>query len=1549
MAERKLDLPAHLLPCEVEAPGRNDEAKGHGGLLDESKDQVASETSVPLSPQWLYTKPTESKMKMRAPPYVSRGNSTDSNQKDGRRLDGSEEKKDWRRTAAESENSHRWHEDERETGLIDGRRDRRKVDHRVDNISTRETTDNRVLPASDRWHDGSSRASLHELQRDNKWSSRWGPEDKEDSRVEKRADVDKEKEDTQPFAASNRSASERESDSRDKWRPRHRMEAHSGVSTSFRSEAGPGLERVRMEGSNIRFSLGRGRSNTVGRSSTVGTIGTVHSYKTGSVLGKPSSGAVTFCYPRGKLLDIYRKQKIDPSFINMPHEMEELPSITHVDSIEPLAFVVPNAEEEVIINDIWKGKVTNSEVVYDSFKKGRSFEYVKGELRSTEEKEVTATSVIAEETIDILQEAANDDTFLAGEKRVHLDQEKDRVNAAFLVPDSNGLIPTVSENNAIEIKRGYHTNLQSTTGEKRQTVDSAFTQHSKFDDRESASSCDMRLKLPDDYRSLFILPSLEQNASGSMQESGGNGGMKNLTRGFFPEELSLYYIDPQGNTQGPFSVADITLWFEEGFFGTDLPVRFADAPEGTPFQELCVILPHLTLRDSNANNVADQNCKMEIFDALGGQLEASLSAASVAENTDSSSMNDPYRPFDETNSHSSQHGLSKFSEPEPLSKLPQSEDIVFPGRTENMGYPTLKSHGSNPLANSGHSSLSNELVDPGGSTQHENKLHPFGLLCSELEGTHTRLIQASDIPSSLARATSLEVMNDSSCVAETWSDIYGQKAISVPHSYQDPMAAQRLSRMEHESNGFDLADHVMSQNFQQQQIQQRNMLSPHTRLNESILERRGQNFMHHQQLANHPTPDLEHLLILQMQQQRQLELQQLQLQQKEQLQQRQRRPQEHQRSQVRQLLLEQLLHDQTPDSALGQSLVDPISANNALDQIVWEQQLLHELQQRSNHSSRHIVPSIEQLAQAKFGLAQQQEHQRDMLELMSRTQRGQMQSLDRQILLQEQQTRKLPMGLRQRSNMEEDRHIDTVWPTDETNLFLRTSSGTHHAHSTGMSPLDFYQQQERVPHEEQLQHLERYPSLQDRLRQGLFGTASLPFENSISFLSSDPGLNLDVLNAMPHGGALDMQESRAHMQSAVQMGTRSSGIHSHNAQYPLVPNQFHTPHSDSFEGCWSDTKSNRRLTNDWVESKMQQLHINSEWQKKELEGKMTAEDSNRWMSGGFDEDKSRRLLMELHQKSSHQPAELLDMNDGVSSERKAPLWPSYVSDSCEPAQVCAAEEPWSRSERNGKLLFRSESVTSVGESFLSSIGETARSVGKDSNSIGKPSLNKEYLEVEGGKQLAKIERTRRDSVFSIQDALTEKGRSAVIDHGRAPINTLYSDKIGRINSFTEEIVKDRVHVASKGQENILLRRPSASRLSSAQEGSPELHSDPFSRGEGPLSGGDGGRRELVLNPSSQALDISSYGMDMHLRRTSSLGDSDVSEPSFIDMLKSNSKKTTTTEAYSTTVASEQLDGAQGSRSGRKKGKKGRQIDPALLGFKVTSNRIMMGEIQHIND
>ncbi|CAA7393665.1 unnamed protein product [Spirodela intermedia] len=44
-----------------------------------------------------------------------------------------------------------------------------------------------------------------------------------------------------------------------------------------------------------------------------------------------------------------------------------------------------------------------------------------------------------------------------------------------------------------------------------------------------------------------------------------------------------------------------------------------------------------------------------------------------------------------------------------------------------------------------------------------------------------------------------------------------------------------------------------------------------------------------------------------------------------------------------------------------------------------------------------------------------------------------------------------------------------------------------------------------------------------------------------------------------------------------------------------------------------------------------------------------------------------------------------------------------------------------------------------------------------------------------------------------------------------------------------------------------------------------------------------------------------------------------------------------------------LDGSAKGGGGKKKGKKGKKVNPAVLGFSVVSNRIMMGEIQSVED
>ncbi|KAF5443588.1 hypothetical protein F2P56_036134 [Juglans regia] len=1591
MGEGKLDLPDDLISSKpsdhswtskVEASGGNEEEKGLMGFLDVSKDQVASESSIPLSPQWLYAKPTEPKMEMRAPTSASLGNSTDLNPKEGWRLDGSEDRKDWRKTATDSESSRRWREEERETSLLGGRRDRRKAERRADNVSIREAGESRALPTSDRWHDG--RNSGHETRRDSKWSSRWGPEDKDkDSRTEKRTDVEKEdaQNDHQPFVSSNRSASERDSDSRDKWRPRHRPEVHSGVSNPNRAAPGFGLERGRIEGSNVGFTLGRGRSNVIGRGSSSGPIGAVYSDRSESVLGRLSNSVGSFLYPRGKLLDIYRRQKLGQSFTSVPDEMEELPPITQIGIIEPLAFVAPDADEEAILGDIWRGKITNSGMVYNLYRKGRSTENFTGveDLDLTEQNQGILLTSLNEGVLDTSREASIDDPYQTdggamlkyGLQRNMVD---DKLTGAIPRLD-DGLTPKLSESNgvhgAIEIDGAQRGAPPINIGERWQMTDSDINKPAQSDANKFSTSYDIRSKFPDNSSSLFGLTSPEHNQSGSIDTN-------DLERVTPPEELSLYYIDPQGVMQGPFVGADIILWFEQGFFGTDLPVRMADAPEGTPFQELGKVLPYLKVNDGYAISTKP-NPNLEHC----GQSDASLPAPVSVLESNSSAGNDLCQPLSEFDSISAQHVQSRVSEPEVTLKLQhsegqsfpkfvtQEEEIVFPGRPGNTGYSIAKSSGSNHHSSENsfaHPSLPNELTEPGVLNQNDNKLHPFGLLWSELEG-HSKHAKSS-VTSNMGRAAPFGAMADPALPTETWSDVYRKNTLPDPSMYQDAMAAHHLSRREQESNHFDLAEQLMAQQFQQQQLQQRNLLS-HAHINESVLEHvPSQNLIHHPQLANCSAPDLDHLLTLQLQQQRQIQLQQHhQLQQQQQLHQQQKLLQEQQQSQARQVLLKQLLRNQLHDQGLVQSHIDSIRANSVLDQVLLEQHL-HELQQQSHHPSRHIDPSLEQLIQAKFSHMPQQDHQRDLIELIhaQHAQHGQMQSLEQQLFQQDQLQARQLMGLRQRTGIEGERHIGSIWPPDESDQFLRSHAGSHRAHSSGFGPLDVYQRQQRPSREEQLSHLERNVSFQERLRQGFYDPGSMSFERSMSLPAGTPGMNLDVL-AMARAHGLDMQEPNTLMQSATQAGTFSSSIHPHNSHNPLVPNQFHVSQLDANEGHWSE--NNEQLENDWRVSRIEQMHINAERQKKESEAKMTSKDATLWMSDGFDDEKSKRLLMELlHQKSGLQSTEPLDAGKetrapsglyagssssdnafSVRMDQEAVLANSfavgsYGSHSFEPP---LQDEGGCSLVSSETMPFRSDSIALIeGESHLAGINDIGQAIYKNSNTISKSSMSNEFSEAEGRKYGPQSEGMVKGPVFEIQEGAVEQAGLAALDRGQISFNALsrqssiggktgfYNDKIGTNNSFVEEVSKERVPAPSKGPENILLRRPPVSHTSSSQEGLSEL-SDPVTRGKIPSGVADGS-------------DTMAAGKkDMRFRRTSSCGDADVSEASFIDMLKSNARKAGPAEPQSMAGFSEATDGSQGGRSGKKKGKKGRQIDPALLGFKVTSNRIMMGEIQRIED
>jgi PERQ amino acid-rich with GYF domain-containing protein len=110
---------------------------------------------------------------------------------------------------------------------------------------------------------------------------------------------------------------------------------------------------------------------------------------------------------------------------------------------------------------------------------------------------------------------------------------------------------------------------------------------------KSSTHHDLTTKLPDDSNILFDVPSFEHPPEPPMPHHSNDMDIKASGQASCPEELTMYYLDPQGGVQGPFLGADIISWYEDGYFGLELPVRLSQAPDDAPFRPLVEVMPHL--------------------------------------------------------------------------------------------------------------------------------------------------------------------------------------------------------------------------------------------------------------------------------------------------------------------------------------------------------------------------------------------------------------------------------------------------------------------------------------------------------------------------------------------------------------------------------------------------------------------------------------------------------------------------------------------------------------------------------------------------------------------------------------------------------------------------------------------------------------------------------------------------------------------------------------------------------------------------------------------
>ncbi|KAF5759035.1 putative GYF domain-containing protein [Helianthus annuus] len=497
-----------------------------------SRDGLGSDSSIPLSPQWLLSKPGENKtgtLTGEGPtsPFPTFGNRMEfmkSPGNDNHTLD-SQKKKDVFRPSV-LDNRERWRDEERDTTAFvrkdrwrEGEKeagvgDNRKVDRWADNSSGKHYGESRHTP-SDKWGDSGNKDANHDQvqRRESKWNTRWGPDDKETDVIHEH-DIPREREADNPRPWRSNSALNRA-----RVDPPHQQSPGLNKPTSMFSHG-----RGRGEHYNPTFSVGRGRGASVG--------------------DRGNDDVSPMRYSRTKLLDVYRITDMKAGGM-MLDGVVPVPSLTQEEVLEPLALTSPTPEELFILKGIDKGDILSSgapQIAKDG----------SGGLNAVDPQS-RRTKLGSREDLSLASDNYRDET------------------ADSFKPTGESKMPGAPWR-SLSIGRGQpnSVDLRDISGDMR-----PWSQPQKDITNEWSGS-----SLPN--------PVIKRQPPGIMDRE-----ETRIVSQSSPEDLVLFYKDPQGAIQGPFTGSDIIGWFEAGYFGIDLLVRLANAPQDSPFALLGDVMPHL--------------------------------------------------------------------------------------------------------------------------------------------------------------------------------------------------------------------------------------------------------------------------------------------------------------------------------------------------------------------------------------------------------------------------------------------------------------------------------------------------------------------------------------------------------------------------------------------------------------------------------------------------------------------------------------------------------------------------------------------------------------------------------------------------------------------------------------------------------------------------------------------------------------------------------------------------------------------------------------------
>ncbi|KAE9603576.1 putative GYF-like domain-containing protein [Lupinus albus] len=553
------------------------------------KDFQGSDGPIPLSPQWRLPKSGDSKpgsLENHMVSNTSYGNHTGEDAHDGHK------RKDvFRPSVLNSEGGRYdlWRDEERDTKSAvridrwkDGDKDLGgawRVEQWTESSATRHLGEPR-RGTSDRWNDSGNREGNLDLQRESKWNTRCGPDDKEPEDVREKLDDSGKDSDLHLGRGlshiSNHGKDEKEGDRYRPWRP-NSTQGCGRVDPPYIKNVTPKKQvptfchgRGRGEDTPPVFTLGRARPGSGGsyRNST-----STYSEFPGTVLDKfenEHEEACPFRYSRAKLLDVYRvtdmhtDRKLVDAFVQVSR-------LTKDDPLEPLALCAPNSEELSVLNGIDEGEILSSDAPQVP-KDGRS------SIEFTHSRQMKHGSPLQDR-------GEHGGSYRAA------DEVPSNRESTF---EGNSSVHPAAAWHAMPLDECTSTVLHDRSDVSRDVSSRSSDMIMLNEPKDPITQLDSKLDYLSDTRNVAKwqvseVPIFKRQLSGIFDSELDTRRIPQTP----PEELSFFYKDPRGLIQGPFKGIDIIGWFEAGYFGIDLPVCLENAAADSPWLQLGDAMPHL--------------------------------------------------------------------------------------------------------------------------------------------------------------------------------------------------------------------------------------------------------------------------------------------------------------------------------------------------------------------------------------------------------------------------------------------------------------------------------------------------------------------------------------------------------------------------------------------------------------------------------------------------------------------------------------------------------------------------------------------------------------------------------------------------------------------------------------------------------------------------------------------------------------------------------------------------------------------------------------------